>query len=53
MSTMFREYREKLLQQLSLDLNCTPADFLSRENVSSGFRPAWVETEAIKTGGVI
>ena len=33
MQTMFREYRERLLQQLSLDLNCTPADLLAKENI--------------------
>ena len=33
MSTMFRAYRDKLLQQLSLDLNCTPADLLAKENI--------------------
>ncbi len=30
---MFREYREKLLRQLSVDLNCAPADFQAEENV--------------------
>ncbi len=30
---IFRKYREKLLQQLSLELNCTPADLLSKENI--------------------
>lgn len=33
MSTMFRAYREKLLQQLSLDLNCTPADLTAKSNI--------------------
>ncbi len=33
MSTMFRAYCEKLLQQLSIDLNCTPADLLAKENI--------------------
>ena len=30
---MFREYRERLLRQLSLDYNCSPGDFLGTENV--------------------
>ncbi len=30
---MFKEYCEKLLQQLSVDYNCTPADFRGQENV--------------------
>ena len=30
---MFREYREKLLRQLFVDLNCAPADFQAEENV--------------------
>ena len=30
---MFREYYEKLLQQLSLDYNCTPADLRAKENI--------------------
>ena len=33
MKGMFGEYREKLLRQLSLDLNCTPADLTARENI--------------------
>ena len=33
MKTMFRTYHERLLQQLSLDLNCTPADLLAKENI--------------------
>lgn len=33
MQTMFIKYRERLLEQLSLDLNCTPADLLAKENV--------------------
>lgn len=33
MKTMFRTYREKLLQQLSLDLNCEPAALLAKENI--------------------
>jgi len=31
--TMFGTYREELLHQLSIDLNCTPADLLAEENV--------------------
>lgn len=30
---MFKEYYEKLLQQLSLDFNCTPADLQAKENI--------------------
>lgn len=30
---MFKEYYDKLLQQLSLDLNCTPADLRAKENI--------------------
>ncbi len=30
---MFKKYYEKLLQQLSLDFNCTPADFRAKENI--------------------
>jgi len=30
---MFREYYEKLLRQLSIDLNCTPDDFRAAENI--------------------
>ena len=30
---MYKEYDEKLLQQLSLDYNCTPADFRKNENI--------------------
>ncbi len=33
MKAMFKEYFEKLLRQLSLDLNCTPADLLAEENI--------------------
>ena len=33
MKTMFKTYREKLLQQLSLDLNCASADLLAKENI--------------------
>ena len=29
---MFKEYYEKLLKQLSIDFNCTPEDFLARDN---------------------
>jgi len=31
MNTMFRKYHEQLMQQLSYDLNCTPADFRAKE----------------------
>ena len=30
---MYREYYKKLLQQLSIDYNCTPADFRAKENI--------------------
>lgn len=30
---MFKEYYEKLLHQLSLDFNCTPADLQAKENI--------------------
>lgn len=30
---MFKNYQEKLLLQLSRDLNCIPADFLAKENI--------------------
>ena len=30
---MFAEYHEKLLQQLSVDYNCTPADFRAGKNI--------------------
>ena len=30
---MFREYYERLLHQLSLDFNCTPADLLAKDNI--------------------
>lgn len=30
---MFRKYFEKLLQQLSVDFNCTPADLLAKETI--------------------
>ena len=33
MSTLFGAYRESLLQQLSLDLNCSPADLMAEGNV--------------------
>ena len=33
MKTMFKNYREKLMEQLSLELNCTPADLLAKENM--------------------
>lgn len=33
MKAMFKTYQERLLQQLSLDLNGTPADFLAAENI--------------------
>ncbi len=30
---MFREYLERLLRQLSIDFNCTPADLTAEENI--------------------
>lgn len=30
---MFKEYYEKLLQQLSIDLNCTPTELQAKENI--------------------
>ena len=30
---MFKEYYEKLLQQLSIDFNCTPTELQAKENV--------------------
>lgn len=33
MENMFKNYQEKLLKQLSLDLNCNTEDFFSKENV--------------------
>ena len=33
MNNMFKNYQEKLLKQLSLDLNCKPEDFFRKENV--------------------
>ena len=33
MKTMFAGFCEKLLQQLSIDLNCTPADLQAKENI--------------------
>ena len=30
---MFKKYYEKLLEQLAVDFNCTPSDFLSAENI--------------------
>lgn len=30
---MFKEYYERLLHQLSLDFNCTPADLLAKDNI--------------------
>ena len=33
MNTMFRMYYGKLLQQLSVDLNCTPDDLQAEENI--------------------
>ena len=29
----FKEYYEKLLEQLSIDYNCTPADLQANENI--------------------
>lgn len=31
--SMFKEYYEKLLQQLSIDFNCTPTELQAKENV--------------------
>ena len=33
MEQIFKQFHEKLLRQLSLDLNCSPADFGAQENV--------------------
>lgn len=33
MSEIFREYYDKLLRQLSIDFNCTPADLRAKENI--------------------
>ncbi len=33
MNAMFKGYWEKLLKQLSVDLNCAPADLLAEENI--------------------
>ena len=33
MTPMFADYREKLLWQLSIDLNCAPADLQAEENI--------------------
>ncbi|MBR4513691.1 MAG: GNAT family N-acetyltransferase [Lachnospiraceae bacterium] len=38
---MFKEYYEKLLAQLAIELNCNGADFLATENVIT--TPAWNE----------
>ena len=32
---MFKEYYDKLLKQLAIELNCSPSDFRARENVIS------------------
>lgn len=33
MEIRFKEYYEKLLEQLSIDYNCTPADLQANENI--------------------
>ena len=33
MNAYFKDYYEKLLRQLSVDLNCSTSDFRARENV--------------------
>lgn len=38
---MFKEYYEKLLQQLSLDFNCTPADLQAKENIGAVDKPTF------------
>ena len=38
---MFKEYYEKLLQQLAVEYNCAPADFRMEENIIT--IPAWNE----------
>ncbi len=38
---MFQEYYEKLLDQLAIDLNCSPSDFRAKENII--IKPAWNE----------
>ena len=36
---MFKEFYEKLLEQLAVDYNCEPSDFRSAENIIT--IPAW------------
>ncbi len=38
---MFKEYYKKLLDQLAMDYNATPADFMSKDNIIT--LPAWNE----------